>query len=119
MAVDITDIHGRMAALSASTVNNQTGTSYTLTLDDANSIVTLTNGSAITVTIPPNSSVKFANGTRIRLVQLGAGQVTVAAGSGVTLRAAPTAKVTAQYGTVEVSKIATDTWVLSGAIAAS
>lgn len=62
--------------------NAQTGTSYTLALTDADGVVTASNASAITVTIP--ASV-FAQGDRITVVQQGAGQVSFAQGSGATI----------------------------------
>ena len=63
-------------------VNTQTGTSYTLVLGDANGLVDTDNGSANTVTVPPNSSVAFPVGTQVLVVQQGAGQTTIVAGSG-------------------------------------
>jgi hypothetical protein len=43
------------------------------------------NASPIALTIPPNSSVAYGIGTQINIMQLGAGQVTITAGAGVTL----------------------------------
>lgn len=63
--------------------NTQTGTTYTLVIGDLSEYVTLNNGSAITLTVP--NSV-FSAGNQVNLVQLGAGQVTIAAGAGMTLR---------------------------------
>jgi len=60
----------------------QTGTTYTLVAADANKLVTASNASAITITVPP--SVFSANDV-INVQQIGAGQVTFAAGSGVTI----------------------------------
>lgn len=100
------------------TTNAQTGTTYTLVLADASKFITLTNVSAITLTVPPNSSVAFPVGTEIICAQLGAGQVTVAAGAGVTVNASPGLKVAAQYGTVALKKTATDTWLAFGRLAA-
>jgi hypothetical protein len=62
--------------------NAQTGTSYTLVAADTNKLVTASNGSAITVTIPPSV---FSAGNVINLQQIGTGQVTFAAGAGVTI----------------------------------
>lgn len=61
--------------------NAQTGTTYTLVASDKGKMVTLTNASAITLTVPSGT---FAAGDRVDLAQYGAGQVTVA-GSGVTV----------------------------------
>lgn len=63
--------------------STQTGTTYTLVAGDVGEYVTLDNASAITLTVP--NSV-FSAGDQVNLVQLGAGQVTITAGSGVTLR---------------------------------
>ena len=101
------------------TLNAQTGTTYTLVLADAHKLVTLSNGSAITLTVPPNSSVAFETGDQVNLLQLGAGQVTVAAGSGVTLRSEGSkVKLTGQYALATLVKIGTDEWVLVGNLTA-
>jgi hypothetical protein len=105
------------------TPNTQTGTTYSPVLSDAGKQVELDNGSAVTLTVPPNSSVAFPVGTRIVLVRKGAGTVTIAPGSGVTfpnrIEAAGTSNrtISAQWGVATLSKRATDQWVLSGDIA--
>lgn len=95
-------------------LNAQTGTSYTLVLTDHTKLITLSNASAITLTVPPNSSVAFAVGSVIDLAQIGAGQVTVAQGSGVTINSTPGLKLRAQYSGATLRKRATDTWLLFG-----
>jgi len=100
-------------------INAQTGTTYTTVLSDAGKLVTLSNASAITLTIPPNSSVAYAVGTRIDFIQIGAGQVTVAGGIGVTVNSTPTLKFRAQHSAASCIKIATDTWQLVGDLAES
>ncbi len=98
--------------------NAQTGTTYTLALSDAGKMVTLTNASAITLTIPTNGSVGFPVNTRIDLLQYGAGQVTIA-GAGVTIYSSGSKlKLTGQYSGASLWKKATDTWVLIGDISA-
>lgn len=99
-------------------INAQTGTSYTLVLGDAGDFVTMTNASASTLTVPPNSSVAFPTGTIIEGAQLGAGQVTLTPGSGVTINGTPGLKVAAQYGTFGLIKTATDTWLAMGRLSA-
>jgi hypothetical protein len=100
-------------------LNAQTGTSYTAVLADDGDLVTLDNGSAITFTIPPSSSVNFGIGTQINIMQLGAGQVTITPGVGVTIRSANSRlKTTAQYSVATCVKIATDTWVAVGSLSA-
>ena len=95
-------------------LNTQTGTAYTFVLADRGKLVTTNNGSAQSITIPPNSSVAFAVGTQIQVAGLGAGEVTMVAGSGVTLRSTPGLKLRAQYSSVTCIKIATDEWILVG-----
>jgi hypothetical protein len=107
------------ALLTDMTLNDQTGTTYTLVLADAGKLVTLSNAAAITMTVPPNSSVAFGTGTRIALYQKGAGQVTVAQGSGVTVRTPETLKLQDQYSMAELIKIATDEWILVGRLEAA
>ena len=100
----------------AGAVNAQTGTSYTFVIGDAFKTVTSSNGSAQTITIPPNSSVAFAVGDRIDVVMLGAGTTTVTGGSGVTVNGVSTGSgaISAQYAAVSCLKLATDTWLLMG-----
>jgi hypothetical protein len=101
------------------TLNAQTGTTYTLVLTDAHKFVTLSNASAITLTVPPNSSVAFETGDQVNLMQLGAGQVTIAAGSGVTIRSEGSKlKMKGQYAVATLLKIDTDTWVAIGNLSA-
>ena len=62
--------------------NAQTGTTYTLIASDQDKLVTLSNANPITLTIPPSV---FSAGQLINIQQIGAGQVTLAAGAGVTI----------------------------------
>jgi hypothetical protein len=99
--------------------NAQTGTSYTLVLTDAGKMVTMTNASSNTLTVPPNSSVAFPVNTRLDIIQYGAGQTTIAAGAGVTLYSSGSKlKLTGQYSGASLWKKATDTWVLVGDLSA-
>ena len=94
--------------------NAQTGTTYTLALTDVAKVVSLTNASAITLTIPTNATVAFPTGTQILLYQGGAGQVTVG-GAGVTIRSQGSKlKIFGQYAVAGLLKIGTDEWVMFG-----
>jgi len=64
-------------------INAQTGTTYTLVAGDLNDLVTLNNASAITLTVPPSI---FSANDIVNIAQLGAGQVTLAQGAGVTIQ---------------------------------
>lgn len=100
-------------------INAQTGTTYTLVLTDIGKLVTLSNAGAITLTVPTNASVAFPVGTVIALAQLGAGLVTVAGDTGVTINGVTPgdSDLSGQYATASLTKLATDTWLLSGGLA--
>lgn len=93
--------------------------SYTLVLSDAGINIVMNSGSANSLTVPPNSSVPFAIGTQILIAQLGAGQTTVIAGSGVTIYSnGNKLKLSGQYAEAALIKYSTDTWFLSGNLSA-
>jgi len=102
-------------------VNAQTGTTYTPVLTDAAKMVTLSNASAITVTLPPNSSVAYAAGSKIDFIQKGAGQVSFAQGAGVTIRSvgatATAPKLRVQYSAATCWYEGSDVWYIVGDIA--
>jgi hypothetical protein len=100
-------------------VNAQTVAAYTLALTDAPAPkyeggVTMTNAAANTVTVPPNSAVAFAVGALVTIAQLGAGQTTLVAGSGVTLRTSSTLALRAQYSAATLWQIAANVWLVMG-----
>jgi len=97
-------------------INAQTA-AYTLVLGDAGKLVTISNASAVNCTVPPNSSVAFPVGTQITVAGIGAGLVTIAQGSGVTVNATPSRVFRAQYSAASLVKTATDTWLLIGDLA--
>ena len=92
--------------------NAQTGTSYTFALTDTTKIVTANNAAASAYTVPPQSSVVWEAYTVLRLVNLGAGVVTLTAGAGVTLTGTVTVP---QYGSVTIMRTASNAWTISGA----
>ena len=99
-------------------INAQTGTTYTTVLTDDGKLITCDNASPIALTIPPNSSVAYGIGTQINIMQLDA-QVTITAGAGVTLRSSGSKlKTKDQYSVATCAKIASDTWVVVGNLAA-
>jgi hypothetical protein len=100
------------------TTNRQTA-SYTLVLSDADKLVEMNVGSANNLTVPLNSSVAFPTGTQILLAQYGAGQTTVVATSGVTVRSnGGKLKLNVQYSGATLVKIAENEWYLFGDIVA-
>jgi hypothetical protein len=103
-------------------LNAQTGTTYTFVLEDAGKLITASNASAQTYSIPTNASVAFPIGTQINLIQIGTGQVTVSAttpGTTTILSNAATAaapKCRVQYSSLTAIKVATDSWYVVGDI---
>ena len=95
--------------------NTSTGTSYTLTLNDAGKVLPISNASANTVTVPLNASVAFPTGAVVTLVQTGAGQTSITGSVGVTIQSESSKlKLKAQYATAGLLKTDTDTWVAFG-----
>jgi hypothetical protein len=105
------------AQLKDSTLNEQTVTTYNLVLTDAHKTVIVTNGSAIDLKIPTNSGIAFPIGTRIEIIQGGAGQITIVPSGGVTVNSSGgKTKLAAQYAVATILKVATNTWYLFGDI---
>jgi hypothetical protein len=75
--------------------------------------------SANNLTVPLNSSVGFPIGTEIQVLQYGAGQTTIVATSGVTLRSKSSQlKIGNQYTGVTLVKVGTDEWYVIGNVSA-
>jgi hypothetical protein len=99
-------------------INAQTGTTYTFVLADAGKMVTSSNGSAQTLTVPPNSSVAYAIGTQVIVQNIGSANATLAEGSGVTINSKDdNLEIDGQYAAATLIKTATDAWSLIGALA--
>jgi len=96
-------------------INAQTGTTYTAISSDVNKLVTLSNASAITVTIPNGV---FTVGQQINFLQLGVGQVTFQGDGTSTIVSNPGVKTRAQYSIATIVCIATNTFLLTGDITA-
>ena len=96
--------------------NAQTGTTYTLVSTDLGKMVTLSNASGITLTIPPSV---FATGNIINIQQIGAGQVTLA-GPSVTITSTGASssapKLRAQFSAASILCTASNTFTVIGDI---
>lgn len=99
------------------TVTTKTA-SATLALSDGDWIE-MDVATANNLTVPPNSSVAFPVGTVRNINQRGAGQTTIVAGAGVTVRTDETLKLRKQWATAVLVKRATDEWVLAGSLEAA
>ena len=104
---------GPMAPLAVS-INEVSGTSYTLAATDAHDLLRTTSASATTITVPTNASVPFDIGTGITIAQTGDGQVTIAAASGVTILYTFGLKTRTKNSVVALAKLGTNEWIISG-----
>ena len=104
-------------------LNAQTGTTYTFALTDNGKLVTASNASAQTYSIPTNGTTAFPVGTQINIIGIGAGEVTIQAASSGTTTVASTGatatapKLRAQYSSATLIKASTDLWYVAGDIA--
>ena len=98
------------AGIAAVTTNAQSGTTYTFVLDDAGKLVTASNAAAKTFTIPPQSSVTWPANSIIQVVNYGAGNLTIAGGSGVTVTNAT--KTLAQFESAALVRTGSNAWTL-------
>lgn len=93
--------------------------SATLALTDVGDVVEMNLATANTVTVPPFSTVAIPVGSTIDIIQYGAGQTTIVAGAGVTLRSSGNKlKLSGQYSGASLYKRATDEWIVIGDLTA-
>ena len=105
LAADITD-------LAVVTINTQTA-SYTLVSADAGKLVQMNVGSANNLTVPADATT-ISVGSIIIVAQIGAGQTTLVAAGGVTINSRNGLKLAGQHAEATLTKIAANTWRLSG-----
>jgi uncharacterized MnhB-related membrane protein len=103
------------------TINAQSGSTYTVANSDLyQALVQTTNASTKTVTIAPDSTLTAAAvGSAITFLNTGAGDLTFAAGSGVTITsvgATPAAPKLNQYKSCVAIRLAANAWTIVGAI---
>ena len=92
------------------TLNDQTGTAYTIVASDAGKVITCNNGSAVTVTVPASLGAGFT----CSVVQKGAGQVTFSASSTTINNRQSHTKIAGQHGVATLVSTASDVFVLAG-----
>lgn len=95
----------------------ETSTALNSVLAHSNSYVTVDNASPITYTVDDDTLNNHDIGATITLEQVGTGTLTVAAGPGVSVRSSSTTAARAQYSVVMLTKVAADTWNLTGDLA--
>ena len=108
-SVAVADYVDDLIPLLAMTQNAQTGVTYSFLLADFTKLVTLNNASSVAVTLPLEATVAWPTSTQLRLLNIGAGTVTVAGAAGVTINGTPL--TLAQYKGAILTKTGTNTWV--------
>jgi hypothetical protein len=101
------------------TIRTLTTTAHTLEISDTGSILETTGSSAVTVTIPDETTMPFEIGTLINVTQVGAGVATIVAAAGVSLNGIVGGSValTDQWSGAALTKRGADAWVIQGALA--
>jgi hypothetical protein len=97
-----------------STVNAQTGTTYTLATADITKIVTVSNANAITVTVPTNAADAIPIGSELQVTNIStAANATIVGAGGVTVQGG--AQVLSPGSSARLVKLADDVWAMQGA----
>ena len=105
------------AEQACSTITAKTS-NYTLTLEDAGTLITMNAETDLTLTIPAGGTINFPIGTEIEVAQFGAGKVTISPESGVTLYSLDGAlSLAGQYAVACIKKVSTNAWLIGGALA--
>lgn len=95
------------------------GGTHTLLLSDAGKLIRMTSAAVNTVTVPNNATTAFPVNTEIAIAQYGTGQTSIAPAAGVTLNSeGGNRNIRAQFTAASLIKVATDEWLLVGALVA-
>lgn len=98
--------------------SNTQAASYTCVLSDAGKSIDFTGSTGQTITIPANASVAYPVGTTLSITNTTANNLSIAITTD-TMRQAGTAntgtRTLSQYGVATARKIASTTWIISGA----
>lgn len=104
----------KLASGTSVPINTQTVASYHLALSDAGTYLRMNVASANSVTVDPDSVTSFPVGTFLTIRQAGVGITTIVAGAGVTITTPSSLVLRTQNSTVQLIKIAANTWDLIG-----
>jgi len=94
--------------MQAPTQNAITTVTYTAALLDAGKTVTLSNASAVTLTIPAQATVAWVANTQLNFLNIGVGTVTIAPAATVTINGTPLTLATSKGGSLV--RTASNTW---------
>lgn len=104
----VQSLDGRTGTIILWNVETETGTARDLAQSDRDKLLRFTNAAAKTFTVQPNASVAITQDTRVHVRNVGAGDLTVTAGVGVTINA--DSLVIPQNGTASLIRVAEDVW---------
>lgn len=94
-------------------INNQSVTSYTLSISDYGKVLTFDNSSPVLVTVPIDLPIGFA----CEIIQIGAGLVTVSPAGGVSLNSFQArVSLAGQYAAATLVSYNTNTFIFTGNI---
>jgi hypothetical protein len=98
-------------------VETSASTTYVIEGTDRSKVKLFNNSNNISVIVPNSGSATFPIGTKVDLIQIGEGQVTVSGASGVTVNGNPGTRLNGQWAQASLIKTASNTWVIYGNIA--
>jgi hypothetical protein len=118
VGIDVTNGSGTITVASTGTTLNEQTDDYTLVLGDAGKVILMNKATAVTLTVPKDSSVAFPTGTMIGVIAQGAGTVTIDPVDGdVTINSIDdNTDISDQHGSVLLIKTDDDEWNLSGSL---
>lgn len=96
---------------------NYQGLSYTLSFSDAGKLIQMGSASSEVIIIPNDSSVNFAIGTKIEIIQTGEGQITIE-GEDFTPNSFSGLNLAGQWAMVKLVKLGENSWLVSGDLSA-
>jgi hypothetical protein len=100
-------------------VVNSPSTSYTLGVNDTGKAIVFSSNSAVTLTIPDDSTYEFSIGQTFVIVQNGTGEVSITTEDAAVLNssvATGTVSLNGQFSVATLMKIEPDEWVVYGDI---
>jgi hypothetical protein len=98
----------------AQEVETSASTTYVLQGSDRSKVKLFDNSNNISVIVPNAGSATFPIGTKVDLIQVGEGQVTVSGAVGVTVNGNPGTRLNGQWAQGSIVKTAANTWVIYG-----
>lgn len=113
-AANVWEATGDLMGVGRRNIVSVVSTTYTTVEQDAGSVIVANNASAITVTIQNNANAKYVPGTELYFIQAGAGQITLAPGTGVTLNNASSLTTRAQNSMIGAIQTAANVWTVFG-----